>query len=517
MSASAAASHPTPTIVMIPRIKIFRSKLNPRKSFNEQRLAELVASLRAKGIKSPLQVRPGKKADTFELIAGERRHRASEVAGIDLLPCIVEDCTDDELVELALTENGQREDLTPMDEARAFQAAMKANPKHYTVAVVAGTVGKSESHVYRRLKLLELADDLQVALDEDRLSIAHAEKLMRLPAKLQKEACDDRGRGVVWSRSPLLQHNEKWVPSKEDLMPLAGLEKFIRERSHFNPAAEATRYLQPELIEQLQPIVADQVGEASTADDIEDNNAEAAEVLEQELSALVELSLDPMVRMRMRAGKADKVPLSPSKWKEVKSLDACAHARRGVITHGGAAKVLTVCIGKGKCTKHWPVAKKKAASKATKSTAQTPVRDSYAEQEKKRQAARAAWMQVVAEALPKLAEFTKGVQFSADLVRLVFKHQLEEVEEHFGVKLTPETAAHVMLLTCFSETDWRDSFLRDVKSIAPKFLPELNHIESQQKKAADDRARADAKAAKPATKAKAPGAKAAKKKEGRRG
>lgn len=498
MSAPVAASHPTPTIVMIPRAQIVRSPLNPRKSFNEQRLAELVASLRAKGIKSPLQVRPGKKADTFELIAGERRHRAAEAAGLDLLPCIVEHCNDDELVELALTENGQREDLTPMDEARAFQAAMKANPKHYTVAVVAGTVGKSESHVYRRLKLLELADDLQVALDEDRLSIAHAEKLMRLPVKLQKEACDDRGRGVVWSRSPLLRFNEKWVPSKDDLLPLNQLEQFIRERSHFNPADRSTRYLQPELIEQLTPAVDARVEDALDDDEVFEPEGLRDDLLDQELSSLIELTLDPMVRMRMRAGKTDVVPLSPSKWKEVKNEKACAFVRRGVITHGGAAKVLFVCTAKGKCQKHWPVAKKKAASKAAKSTAQTPIRDSYAEQEKKRQAARAAWMQVVAEALPKLAEFTKGVQFSADLVRLVFKHQLEEVEENFGVQLAPETAAHVMLLTCFSETDWRDSFLRDVKSIAPKFLPELNRIESAQKKAAADQAKAAKKTAAPA-------------------
>lgn len=490
----ATSSQTAPVIQMIPIDAIVPSPLNPRKHLDLVRLAELAASIKQQGICYPLKVRPGKKAGTFELIAGERRWTAAKNLQLTDAPCIVSECTDSQLVELALTENGQREDLTPLDEARAYQAAMKANPKHYTVAVVAGTVGKSESYVYRRLKLLGLAKPLQEALDADTLSIAHAEKLIRLQAKLQMEAADERGRGVVWRRNPLLEYNEKWVPSKEDLLPLNVLEEFIRNKSHFNPASPDTKYLQPTLVEQLTPDVDALVAEKSEDDGANDPGFDddiRDQALTDTLSSLVELTDDPMARMRIGAKKDDKIPLTPSKWKEVKSATACEFTQRGVITHGGAARVLYVCITK-RCQKHWPVKKKaKSGTKPVKSAA--PQRDYWEEQQRKNKLERESFQQLLAEALPALAEFTKGVTFSAALVRIVVgSHLLDEIVDHFGVTLTDATAAHVLLLSTI-RTSWRSHFTSSLKAAAPKFLPELQRIEAAQKKAAATKAKADKK------------------------
>lgn len=493
MTASAAAVTRTPVLTQIPITEITPSPLNPRKHLNPVYLNELAASIRQKGVRSPLQVRAGKKG--YEIIAGERRWRASQLAELDQLPCIVTECSDAELVELALTENGQREDLTPMDEARAYQAAMKANPKHYTVSVVAATVGKSESYVYRRLKLLELAKPLQEALDEARLSIAHAERLVKLSVADQLKAAGiERGKfdggGVVWRFSPLFESakaEKDAKPGLEDLQPLHALDSFIRNKTFFNPTADDVKYLQPELAEQIDSAVADFAG-----DDADDNLDAAVR------STLVSVTTDSMARSRIGLKANDPMPLVPSKWREVKPGKECEYTRPGVITHGSEARVLKVCIAKNKCKKHWPVAKKAKASTATKKAA-APVRDTWEEQQKKREAEQRAWDQVAAEALPKLADFTKSVKFSAALVASVLeRYQLEKLQRLFGVKLTDETAAHVLLLSGFTRTEWRDEFLRDVKAIAPKFLPELQRIEAAQKKAAAAQAEATAKTPAPA-------------------
>jgi ParB family transcriptional regulator, chromosome partitioning protein len=485
------------TIALIPIKSIGPSPLNPRKHFDETKLNELADSIRRHGIRSPLNVRP-RPQGTFEIIAGERRYRASQLADLALLPCLVTPCTDEELVELALTENGQRDDLTPMDEARSYQAAMDANPKHYTVSVIAAAVGKSESHVYRRLKLLELVAPLQEALDENRLSIAHAERLVKLTPAQQADAADLKrgkfdGGGVVWRSSPLLTRDDKdWKPGLEDLQPLHELDWFIRNKTAFNPAAGDLRYLQPELATAIDEAVADHAVQVES-DDVEEARA-----------SIVAITNDPMVRSRMGVKATDAIPLTPSKWRAVKPGKPCDAMRPGVHTQGpDAGTVVTVCT-KRSCKVHWPVAKK--AKKAT--TPKAPARDWEAEQRERDaqwQREQEAWQQTLAEVCPLLAAHTADVAFSAHLVRATLgTHAIAEVERCFGVVLTDATAAHVLLLREFTSADhYRPSFVEEIKRLAPTFLPTFNQIERTQKKAAAKVAQAAAK------KAKAPAAKKA--------
>ncbi len=505
MSASTAVST-APAITLLPVLSIAPSPMNPRKHFDQTKLSELADSIRQKGVRSPLEVRHAKKRDGYEIIAGERRWRAAQQAGHDVVPCIVSECSDAELVEIALTENGQREDMTPMDEARAYQSAMKANAKHYTVAVVAGTVGKSESYVYRRLKLLELAAPLQEALDETRLSIAHAERLVKLTTDKQLQAAGiEKGKfnsnGVIWRFSPLFVNpkaEKDWKPGLEDLQPLHQLDEFIRMKTTFSPTEDGLKYLQPELVQQLDVLIQGAADDIQTDD--EDCDEEAA--LAEAKASIVSVTTDPMARMRMGLKANDPMPLTPSKWREVKPGKECEYTRPGVITHGSTARPLKVCIKKS-CAKHWPVKKKAKAGKSAPAKRSTPAYDWEAE-DRKRQAEALAWKQLLAETLPALAEFTAGVTFTAALVRSVLdQHTLRRVSDEFGVALTESTAAQVLLLSSVS-THHRPSFLSDLKSIAPKLVPKFQSIEAAQKKAATavkpDKPAATAKAKKAAKK-----------------
>lgn len=495
---NAAETHTT--IHQIAIDKIAPSPLNPRKHFDEAKLAELTESIRAKGVRSPLELRPGKKAGTFELIAGERRWRASQRAGLTVLPCLITECTDGELVELALTENGQREDLTPMDEARSYRAAMKADPKHYTVAVVAAAVGKSESYVYRRLKLLDLAAPLQEALDENRISIAHAERLVKLTSEQQLDAAAIRrgkfdGGGVVWLSSPLISmadEDKGWKPGLEDLQPIHALDNFIRNKTFFAPTSPDLKYLQPDLAEDIDTAVAEQVAASEAKDDEPLSEDEAK-------SMIVSVTTDSMARSRMGLKPNAPMPLTPSRWKEVKPGKECAHTQPGVITHGDQARVLKVCIAKGKCKSHWPVPPKKKANtrhSSSSSAVHTPSGPTAAEL--KRERARNAWRDVMPQARQAFVVHFKGAKATAALVRALTEDYTEfarpvDVEKEFAVKLTDATAIQVLALGALFTDNWDsfDDFARDAKRFGLKpdavkraFDAKVKELEAAEKAAA---------------------------------
>ena len=153
------------------------SPLQPRGVFDEAKLDELAQSITANGVVQPLLVRP--KADRFELIAGERRWRAAQRAGLTRVPAIVKDVADDKVLELALIENIQREDLNPIEEARAYRNLI--DTVGLTQESVAERVGRDRSYVTNFLRLLKLPDDLQDLVQSGRLSVGHARTLLALP------------------------------------------------------------------------------------------------------------------------------------------------------------------------------------------------------------------------------------------------------------------------------------------------------------------------------------------------
>jgi len=157
----------------------------PRKAFREEALEELAASIRRDGVQEPVIVRKGD--DGYELVSGERRVRASIMAGLDKIPAIRRDVSDTDMLKLGLIENIQREDLNPIELAHAYQ--MLIVEFHWTQEQLADEVGKKRVTVTNILRILNLPADLQEHVIDGNLSMGHARALLALPtAEAQRAA-----------------------------------------------------------------------------------------------------------------------------------------------------------------------------------------------------------------------------------------------------------------------------------------------------------------------------------------
>ena len=152
---------------------------NPRKAFNATDLDDLTASVRERGVVQPLIVRPVPGArDSYEIVAGERRWRAAQKAGVDDVPVLVREASDKEALELAIIENVQRADLNAMEEARGYQQLI--DQYHYSQNELAEAIGKSRSHIANTLRLLHLPEAVQALILDGRLTAGHARALLTL-------------------------------------------------------------------------------------------------------------------------------------------------------------------------------------------------------------------------------------------------------------------------------------------------------------------------------------------------
>src|SRR2546425_439755 len=148
----------------------------PRTSFQEEKLQDLAQSIRTSGIIQPVLVR--RRGGLFELIAGERRWRAAQIAGLSRIPAIVRDVPDDRLLELALIENIQREELNPVEEANAYKRLIES--LNLTQEEVAQRVGRDRTFVTNYLRILKLPSEIQILLENEKLSFGHARALLGL-------------------------------------------------------------------------------------------------------------------------------------------------------------------------------------------------------------------------------------------------------------------------------------------------------------------------------------------------
>jgi ParB family transcriptional regulator, chromosome partitioning protein len=157
---------------------------NPRKNFSDAELDELAASVRERGVIQPIVVRPVRGADnTFEIIAGERRWRAAQRAGLRDVPIVSLDATDEEALQLAIIENVQRTDLDPLEEAAGY--AQLASEFDHSQEEIAKIVGKSRSHVANTLRLLKLSDPVKALIHAGKLTAGHARLLVGQPNALE--------------------------------------------------------------------------------------------------------------------------------------------------------------------------------------------------------------------------------------------------------------------------------------------------------------------------------------------
>jgi len=152
------------------------NKYQPRESFDEKEIAQLAESIRKNGVLQPILARPAEGG--FEIVAGERRWRAARLAGLKRVPVIVQSATDDRALEIALVENLQRQDLDPVEEARAFELLVKKFG--FTQDQIADRVGKSRPAVANALRILRLPDEVLKFLKRGELTRGHARALLAL-------------------------------------------------------------------------------------------------------------------------------------------------------------------------------------------------------------------------------------------------------------------------------------------------------------------------------------------------
>lgn len=174
-------------VQMVPLSEIEPSPLQPRQEFREDQLSDLVESIRERGIIQPLIVR--KTAGKYELIAGERRWRASQVVGLVEAPVIVRKASDQEVLELALIENLQREDLNPIEEATAY--ARLSREFGLKQEEISKRVGKSRASVANSMRLLDLDPDVQAMVRKSLISVGHAKVLLSLKSQEEQRLLAD--------------------------------------------------------------------------------------------------------------------------------------------------------------------------------------------------------------------------------------------------------------------------------------------------------------------------------------
>ena len=204
-------------VVMLGIEEISPDRGQPRRHFAEERLLELAESIRTKGVLLPVLVRRSPSGTGYVLIAGERRWRASQKAGLRELPALVREVTEAEAFELALIENIQREDLNPVEEAEAFQRLV--DDHGLTQEKLAERVGKDRSTVANSLRLLRLPEPIKLAIVTGALSMGHARALLGLtdPGDLEKAALKVMDEGLsVRAVEQLVQRLKSKRSGKKD-------------------------------------------------------------------------------------------------------------------------------------------------------------------------------------------------------------------------------------------------------------------------------------------------------------
>jgi ParB/RepB/Spo0J family partition protein len=402
----------------LPLAKLHESKWNPRRTFDAAKLAELTASIQAKGVVTPLLVRPN--ASGYEIGAGYRRYRAAKAAGVATVPALIRPMTDEEFLELVVFENDEREDVHPLEEAAGYRTMMKE--LKWDVGRIAQRTGKSEKYVYDRVKLLALIPEAQKLFLENAITAGHAILLARLKAEDQKRILEPEDRD--WSKQSVLLREDAVLlpPDQEDtldekklpLKPISvrELERYIAEHVRFKPS-ETDAFLFPE-------------------------TAAAVQAATETKKKIVEITHLSFIPEEAREGRTIRAGF----WKYAggKKGKACDYAVTGVIVVGPEqGQAFPVCVNREKCRLHWGkeiAAKEKAAKSPAKKTA--PARDDYNERWKREQAAREAAQARWKKALPKILEAVAACVKKAPLEAggLLSTILLDEVGGYGGARVT---------------------------------------------------------------------------------
>ena len=210
-------------VVDLPLSELRPNPYQPRKIFDDEALNELAASIKANGVFQPIIVK--KTIKGYDIVAGERRYRASKKAGLTTIPAIVKDFTDEEMMNIALLENLQREDLTAIEEANAYKVMIENS--NITQEELAIRVGKSRSHVTNILGLLKLPKSVQDMVLYNKISMGHARVLSKLEDKDQVEELAEK---VI--KEDLTVRELESLSNKEDLKRSTPINRVKKENEY---------------------------------------------------------------------------------------------------------------------------------------------------------------------------------------------------------------------------------------------------------------------------------------------
>ena len=339
----------------LPLSMLDESATNPRRTFEPTKLVELAHSLTMHGLIQPITVRP--KGDRFEVVAGARRFRAAQIAELADVPTRILKLSDEETFEVQIIENSQRQDVHPYEEAAGYQRLLDL--PGYDVAALASKCGKSQSHIYARLSLLQLIPDVAEAFQQERITASHANLIARLTPEQQAEAFKNCFR-------------KDWQDKEGHLLPAKHLAAWI-DANLYLALAEAP-------FPTDDPTLNSEAGACLTCPrrtgfntqlfaDVQGDNCLDAACYRSKVAALVarETAANPgLVQISTDWRPANDRPagqLLPSEYRRVQlpkeregetSQPVCPHVTSAIIAHGdGIGRRIAVCADQD-CPVHRP-------------------------------------------------------------------------------------------------------------------------------------------------------------------
>jgi ParB family transcriptional regulator, chromosome partitioning protein len=363
---------------------IHESATNPRRTFEESKLHELAESIRQHGLIQPITVRPN--SEGFEIVAGARRFRAAQMAELFAIPARIVELTDAQSLEWALVENACRVDVHPYEEAEGFQRLLDI--PGYDVAALVEKSGKSASHIYARLSLLQLIPEVAEAFTEERITASHANLIARIPQESQAEAFEQ-----CWRKD--------WKDDEAHLLPAKFLSSWIqsnlylsladapfdREDQTLNPAAGACTSC-PRRSGYNTALFADVISDQCL--DGKCFQAKIAEHIDREITARPDLiqiengwrnakEQRPGAVQRGHFREIETVIENP----DAEPVSSCAAAKAAIIVYGKRVGTTTTVCTDDNCPVHDPQAAEALAANPAPTIAPAPEAETEAEAEER--------------------------------------------------------------------------------------------------------------------------------------
>lgn len=438
----------------LPLEQLQPSPLNPRKRFDQAKLEELAQSILELGILEPLIVRP--MGDHYEIVAGERRYRAAQIAGLTSVPAVSKPLTDAQVLEVMVVENNQREDVLPLEEAEGFSRLIRLG---YDPERLADRIGRSNKYVYDRVKLLDLQGPAKQLLEDSRITAGHAILLARLKPEDQLRAIDPEQGGLFEVERTAAARDERDGPEGDDYVGMKA--RSVRE---FNEWLATHVRFDPVHMAQAAPLDFGEVGERVTLAAAKPGRGKKV------IAITFEHFVQPAARDESQR------TFGPQSWQfadgqehavdsysgKRKVFPTCEHSVVGYVAAGVEqyGQAFEVCVARDKCAVHWKAeieAKRKAEKQresgrptARQKEAEARERDEARrrEEEEREKAARQQWQQAVPEIRAAVIDRIKGVKLDvlSDLLHDAFRRHARAVKAASAAlfKRDPKTAEETL-------------------------------------------------------------------------